>query len=136
MSQPEELFATDRCPSCLPVEDADELVRSLAELRALHAAVAMRVGGVEARGLELADVASELVVLRASIENVVHTFEPTLILGADAEARERYEVLDTTAKAAEGKLAGRRRSGLVLLGALALLFVALLGWDRTLRGAR
>ena len=135
-AQPEELLSTRRCPSCLQVEDADDLVRSLAELRALHTAVAMRVGGVEARGLELADVASELVVLRTSIADIVHAFEPTLILIADAEARERYQVLDAKAEAAEAQLVGRRRSGLVLLGALALLFLALLGWDLTLRGAR
>jgi hypothetical protein len=136
VSQPEELLATDRCPSCLPVEDADDLVRSLAELRALHAAVAMRVGVVEAKGLELADVASELVVLRASIANVVHTFEPMTIRGADAEARDRYQVLDAKAESAERQLAGRRRAGFVLLGCLALLFVALLSWDHSQRGAR
>jgi hypothetical protein len=136
VSQPEEILATARCPGCLPVTDADDLLRSLAELRALHAALAMRVGGVEARGLELADVADELVVLRASIASVVHTFEPSAIRHADAEARDRYRVLDARAEAAEGQLAERRRTGLVLLGALALLFVALLGWDRTQRGAR
>jgi hypothetical protein len=135
-SQPEELLATDRCPSCLPVEDAHELVRSLAELRALRVAVANRVAKVEARGLELADVAVELVDLRTTVADVVHGFEPATIRRVGAEARDRYLALAATAEAAERQLTARRRSGLVLLGALALLFAALLGWDRTQRGAR
>lgn len=135
-SRPEELLATDRCPSCLPVEEADALVRNLAELRALHAAVEMRVAGVEAKGLELADVADELVALRASIANAVHAFEPRAIRVVGAQTRVRYQQLDAKAEAAELQLVERRRSGLVLIGALALLFVALLFWDRLQRGAR
>jgi hypothetical protein len=135
VSRPEELLATERCPSCLPVEDAGDLVRALTELRALHAAAAMRVDGVEAKGLELADVAAELAALRASLASTVHVFEPRAIRVAGAEARGRYQQLDATAQAAEVQLVERRRSGLVLLGALALLFVAVLSWELSQRGA-
>jgi hypothetical protein len=133
-SRPEELLATERCPSCLPVEDARDLVRSLAALRALHAAVASRVRTMEASGLELSDVASELAALRATRTSVVHAFEPAAIRRAQAEALNRYEALDVQTAHREQALAARRRVGVVLLGALALLFGVLLAWDATQRG--
>ncbi len=134
-ARPEELLAAERCGSCLRVADAQALVGRLAELRALHLALAGRVGAVEARGLELADVGEELARVRSSVTDAVHGFEPAAIRRAGDEARARYQELTVTTAAAEDQLASRLGVGLVLAAALALLFAALLFWDRMLRGA-
>lgn len=135
-SAPEELLATRRCSSCPPVEEARELVQELAQLRALQRELAARVGSVEARGLELADVALELVQLRAGLSNAVHAFEPGTLRAASRAALSRYRALEALLGGVEEQLRSRRRYGFVLIGSLALLFAALLGWERMQRGPR
>ncbi|MEN8183617.1 MAG: cytochrome c3 family protein [Myxococcota bacterium] len=134
-ASPEELLVT-ACADCPAMLDGIALVRSLHELRGWHDVLVERVQGVEARGGELADVGAELERLRGEVSRAVHSFDAERIRTTHAEALERYGDLDALVREVDQGLAARRGPGLVLLLSLALLFAALLLWERTLRRSR
>ena len=131
-ARPGQLLTTTSCPSCPSVGDPNGSVRILQRVREADAAVTQSVRAVEAKGIELTDFRRRLRGLRAEFGSAVHEFDADRLDAARSDALRQLQELALRVARLDREADRRRRLGIGLLAALALLLFALLGSLRNL----
>jgi len=124
-SQPEQLVTRESCPGCPGVEDPERGVALLLAVRAERSALAAAIDGVERKGIELSDFRAGMAQVHDAFERALHEFDSGNLDAARALAVAQYRGLAEQVAGFEREADGRRRLGLALLAALALMFAAL-----------
>ena len=124
---PADLMTAEACPSCPTVRDLEACMGMLVDVRVRARALVGAIDGVEAKGIELTDFRLGLEQVHAAFARSVHEFDDEGMGAARALAVTQVEGMSEKVAALDREADLRRRLGVGLLAALALLFAALWG---------
>jgi len=130
---PEEIVTDEACPACPTMQEPDAALAMLREVERAEEALSAGVALVDGKGIDMTDFRVGAEQVHAAFARAVHEFDPESLGAAKALALTQYDGLSEQVAALEIEADTRRRLGVGLLSALALLFVALLGSLRSLR---
>lgn len=122
---PEELVTRESCPGCPTVTDPAAALAELREVQRAEQELALGMDVVLAKGIDTTDFRLGLEQVHAAFARTVHEFDDESLFAAKALALTQYRGLSEQVAQLDREADGRRRFGLGLLAALALLFAAL-----------
>jgi hypothetical protein len=124
---PEEIITSETCPGCPTLADADAGLATLRAVADAERKLLTAMGVVEGKGIDMTDFRLGLEQVHGAFARTVHEFDDESLIAARALALTQYRGLGESVAALEVEADGRRRLGLALIAALALLFMALFG---------
>jgi hypothetical protein len=129
---PEEIITSETCPDCPTLDAPEAALASLLAVADAERELRAGISVVEDKGIDMTDFRIGLSQVHGAFARTVHEFDDESLVAARALALTQYRGLGESVAALEVEADGRRRLGLGLIAALALLFVALFGSLRTL----
>lgn len=125
-ARPEEIVTDETCPGCPSVGDPQSFMAILRSADEPEAELLGAIAVVEAKGIELTDFREGVGRVHDTFMRAVHEFDDEGLGAAQALAITQYDGLREQVAVLDREADGRRRLGVGMLAALALLFGALL----------
>jgi hypothetical protein len=130
---PEEMITRGSCPACPTTPDPEASLATILQVERAKDALVEGIDVVEQKGIDMTDFRLGAAQVHAAFARTVHEFADDSMRAAQALAVAQFTGLGEQVAALEVEADARRRLGVGLLGALALLFLALIGSLRNLR---